>query len=87
MTTMETDMASYRTTRDIVIPAGTKVGIAPDQARRFTPHASVLVGVTKDTTAEWVMDLDEAIEAGLVEAVPEREAESAAARDGERTGR
>lgn len=57
----------YRLKADIVIPAGTKVTEAPTVARRHTPHASVLVGPSKDTCFEWVMDLQDAIEVGLVE--------------------
>ena len=57
---------SYVTAKDIVIPAGTPVVPAPDVTRRAVPFASVLIGVTDDSTAEWCMPLDEAIEAGLV---------------------
>lgn len=60
----------YRTAKDIVIPAGTEVaGEPPHGSNFFTDRASVLIAVTKDVTAEWSMDLEEAIETGLVEGV------------------
>lgn len=56
----------YVTTRDIVIPAGTELDPAPTKTERFTPHVEAILGVTKDTTAYWTMDLSDAIDAGLV---------------------
>lgn len=68
---METQMASktYVTAREIVIPAGTPVHLAPNKISRFVPYAGVLLGVTDDSTAEWTMPLDEAVEAGLVKEI------------------
>lgn len=59
----------YVLTQDITIPAGTEVQIAPNKISRFVPYAGVLLGVTKDTTAEWTMPLDEALETGLVKEI------------------
>lgn len=56
----------YVTAQDIVIPAGTAVQLAPNKISRYVPYAGVLLGVTKDTTAEWTMPLDEALETGLI---------------------
>jgi hypothetical protein len=63
----------HRTLKDIVIPAGTEVDVDdPGTNIRYpTAHASITIAVTKDTTASWAMDLDEAIETGLVEEVPD----------------
>jgi hypothetical protein len=61
----------YRTAKDIVIPAGSEVTVEEQRTSKYvTPHASVLIEVDPDNTAEWLMDLDEAIETGLVEEVP-----------------
>jgi hypothetical protein len=62
---------TYRTKKDIIIPAGTEVDVEPAGMRRSigVDFASVVIAVTKDSTAEWTMPLDEAIEEGLVEEV------------------
>lgn len=57
---------TYVTAKEIVIPAGTEVQLAPSKISRFVPYAGVLLGVTKDTTAEWTMPLDEALKTGLI---------------------
>ena len=60
----------YRTAKEIVIPAGSEVSVEENRTSSYkTPHASVLIEVDPDSTAEWMMDLDEAIAAGLVEEV------------------
>lgn len=58
----------FVTTRDIIIPAGTDVIQEPANrtSRYVSPHASVLMEITPDITAEWMMDFDEAVEAGLI---------------------
>jgi hypothetical protein len=56
----------FVTARDIIIPAGTEVGVAPWKTERVVPFACAVVGPTKDTTFEWTMPLDEALEQGLV---------------------
>lgn len=57
---------NYRTTRDIVIPAGTLVSPAPKQSTRFTAHGEVLVALDKDGTASLAFDIDDAVRAGLL---------------------
>ena len=58
----------YRTKTDIVIPAGTEVTAEPPhKTQHYTESAVVTIEVTKDIAAEWRMDLEEAIEAELVE--------------------
>jgi hypothetical protein len=59
----------YRTTRDIVIPAGTEVGIGPVVSRYLTEHGEVIIGFDKDTTGSLRFDMEEAVQLGLVEAV------------------
>ena len=58
----------YVTTRDILIPAGTEVTEGPVAISRGVAFASALIAVSKDSTAEWTMPLEEAIDAGLVRA-------------------
>jgi len=58
--------AEYVTTRDILIPAGTRVVSAATRVSRVVPFASALVAVGVNSSAEWTMPLDEAIGAGLV---------------------
>jgi hypothetical protein len=58
----------YRTTEDIIIPAGAEVDVDPPHGRNFvTAYATVLMEIGKDITAEWLVDLDEAIKAGIIE--------------------
>ena len=59
---------AFVTAQDITIPAGTAVGRAPIRTERHPacPFASILIGVTEDSTAEWTMPLDEALAAGLI---------------------
>ena len=60
----------YRLIKDIHIPAGTEVDAdPPHKTVHGTTRASVLIAVTNDVTAEWAMDLEEAIDEGLVEEV------------------
>ncbi len=60
---------TYRLARNIVIPAGTPVQIAPVEVRRHGEWASVLKAEGPDSTSEWVIPLDEALELGLIEKV------------------
>jgi hypothetical protein len=60
----------YRLAKDILIPAGTKVqDDPPHKSQRYTVSALITVAIDADTTAEWRMDLEEAIVTGLVEEV------------------
>ena len=69
----------YRLAKDIHIPAGTEVDVDPPHTLKTgTNNALILIEVTKDTTAYWRMDLEEAIEEGMVEEVPADEAEPTA---------
>lgn len=61
-------MKKYRLAKDITIPAGTEVTKEPPRKSQYrTESASVLIEVTEDITAEWLMDFEEAVEQGLVE--------------------
>lgn len=57
----------YRTTRDIVIPAGTEVGSAPTHVHRGVPFSSILIGFDKNTTGDLSFVTDEALKLGLIE--------------------
>jgi hypothetical protein len=61
----------YRTTKDILIPAGTDIDVHPSHRRVVycTDLAFVLTAITRDVTSEWHMDLGEAIKTGVVEEV------------------
>lgn len=60
----------YRLCKDITIPAGTEVmKEMPRTSKYHTERATVLIEVTPDITAEWHMDLEEAIMQDVVELV------------------
>lgn len=60
----------YRITKDIVIPAGTEISKEPPRTSDYaTERATVLIEVTPNVTAEWHMDLEEAIMEGVVEPI------------------
>lgn len=63
----------YVTARDIIIPAGTEVGIAHAGCGRtiHVDFAEILTAETKDHTSEWSMPLDEALELGIIEPAKE----------------
>jgi hypothetical protein len=67
------DDKKYRLAKDVIIAAGTAVDVDPvgTNVRYDSPHACVKIAVTNDITAEWAMDLEEAVEQGIVEAVSE----------------
>jgi hypothetical protein len=60
---------TYRTTRDIVIPAGTEVGPAPRRTDYISRHSEILIGFDKDTTGNLRFDTEEALQLGLIEEV------------------
>lgn len=69
---MKRPIRNYRLTKDIVIPAGAEVSVEPPkQTTHHTDTASVLIEVTPDVTAYWYMDLEEAIDEGIIEEVPD----------------
>jgi len=55
---------------DFVIPKGTEVSRNPPHRVAYASDTvSILIATSKDTTAELIMQWDEAIELGLVEEV------------------
>ena len=69
-------MPVYRTTADILIPAGTFVNVEPPANRFYaTAYASVPIDVPTGSVegAEWLLDLSQAIADGTVEEVPPEE--------------
>lgn len=58
----------YVLARDLIIPAGTEVDFEP-AGRRTTfgiPFASIIIGMSRDSTAEFTMPMDEAVALGVV---------------------
>lgn len=62
-------MSKLVTTKDIVIPAGTEVGVGPCVSTYFTEHGEVTIGFDKDTTGTLRFDMEEAKQLGLVEEI------------------
>jgi hypothetical protein len=56
----------YVTTQDILIPAGTEVGAPPQRSSRWGEDYEAVVGHGRDHTSYWTVNLDDAIELGLV---------------------
>ncbi len=65
-----TDPLNHRTTKDIVIPAGTIVAPGPKRSDYYTPHGEIIVGFDKDTVGSLRFDLEEALALGLIEPLP-----------------
>lgn len=59
-------MTKFVTTEDIVIPAGTEVGLGPLKSEYFMPHGEIIIGFDKDTTGSLRFDLEEAQALGLI---------------------
>jgi hypothetical protein len=64
-----TKTKTYRTTREIVIPAGTEVGPAPHRTQYGTPHGSIILGFSKDTIGDLRFDIEDALSTSLIEEV------------------
>lgn len=60
-------MKTYKTTRDLVIPAGTEVGSPPIDSTRWGVDYEAVVAVDADHTAYFTLDVADALEAGFVE--------------------
>lgn len=66
---MAANLNKYRTTKDILVPKGTRVifiGHIRHEAYRL---AQALVGHGPDMQYEWQMSFDDALKAGLIEKV------------------
>lgn len=63
----------YRLKKDIVLRAGTDVFVEDVgvHIRYEVPYATILQEIDKDHTAEWAMDLAEALELDIVEKISE----------------
>lgn len=61
----------YQTTRDIVIPAGTIIGRPPTRSSRWGSDFEGLVALDKDHTAYVSFDVEEGLEAGVIEKLPD----------------
>ena len=58
---------TYRTTRDIIIPAGTVIQQPPARSSRWGSHHEAVVGHGRDDVSYWSVNLDDALRLGLVE--------------------
>jgi hypothetical protein len=70
----------YRTTQDIVIPAGTVLQDAPWRTIRGGPrpgpsgHVDAIMGHGKDVSSVWTIPIDDALAEGVIEPVGEPKA-------------
>lgn len=62
-------MPRYRTTRDIVIPAGTILAEPPTQSSRWGSDHEAVVGLGRDHSGYFSVDVADAAESGFIEPV------------------
>lgn len=60
-------MKVYRTTKDIIIPAGTELQAPPKHSSAWASNYDAPVALGKDHTGYFNVDIAEGIEAGWVE--------------------
>lgn len=66
----------YRTTRDVIIPAGAEVTVEPPQTREYHVDMGSIVSdyvEESPSSLELLFDIEDALEVGLIEEVPEGE--------------
>ena len=63
-------MTIYRTTKDIIIPAGTEVEEPPAYSSRWKRDYDTPIALGKDHVAYFSVDPEEGIESGWLEEVP-----------------
>ena len=61
----------YRTTKDILIPKGHRVVFASRMKQDLLEMVAAVVAVGPDMHFDWLMARTDALEAGLIEEVPE----------------
>lgn len=59
-----------RTTKDLIIPAGTELMSPPTASTRWGKDYEAVVGIDKDHIGWFTIDLEEALDAGFVEVTP-----------------
>lgn len=59
----------YRTTRDIVVPKGSRVVYVGRMRKDMFRLATAMVRVDEDKLYEWLMQFDDALASGLIEEV------------------
>lgn len=64
----------YRTTRDIIIPAGTPVTLVTRMKQDILRAAMSVVSVGNDMHFDWIMYFEDALELGYIEKTDERSA-------------
>lgn len=64
--------ANFVLAKDFVIPKGEKISREPPHRIAYgTDTVSILIATNKDTTAELIMQWDEALELGWIEEAPQ----------------
>jgi hypothetical protein len=63
----------YRTTQDIIIPAGTIVARIPMLQKEVPNVATAVVSVGNHMHFDWIMWFDDAVKAGLIEKADEHQ--------------
>ena len=58
---------SYRTTRDILIPAGTVLFEPPVASSRWGKNHEAVVGLGRDHTAYLSLDVEDCLSSGFIE--------------------
>ena len=62
---------NYRTTKDIIVPAGTKVIVVTSMKQHVVHAAMAVIAVGKDAHFDWMMYVEDALKAGLIEEIPQ----------------
>lgn len=58
--------ATFVTTQDIVIPAGTELAAPPSHSSRWAENHEAVVGHGRDHVSYWTVDIEDALKLGLV---------------------
>ena len=66
---MAANLNKYRTTKDIIVPRGTRVIFIRHIKQEAYRLAQALVGHGPDMQSEWTMSFDDALKAGLIEKI------------------
>jgi hypothetical protein len=61
----------YRTTRDIVIPKGTKIVVVTSMKQHIVHAAMAVIAVGKHAHFDWLMYVEDALKEGLIEEIPQ----------------
>lgn len=62
-------MVTYRTTADIVIPAGTELLPPPSHSTRWRQDYDALIGHGRDHCSHWSINIEDGLACGVIEQV------------------